>query len=314
MSACNYGMELYGLDKVVADIKAAVKLSDTFAKHGDECFKTAEGQVREYATAPNFKLFKCLDHELWEKIGKHTFIGAEKHYRYHNNSVGKLSRSSLNDLLGTFVTDNCACKLSRSDKADVVERMRARIKLDNGHDETTHQLFAPIIIRTRHGKTKLNTGACQPVNTHVVDPEKNKGLIWTPNGMNSLDVEKEDHITPFLEDFIHASECALYGNMPNAFGVAPIDSIINNQSRFYISVLSGNLGLLQIRHVFLYGVTRIGKGWIPRWINRQVLGLERECYINHQLIYGGSLMPKTQSHLRGFSKTPRNSSKELLHR
>ena len=165
--------------------------------------------------------------------------------------------------------------------------MRVRIKLDNGHDETTHQLFDPIIIRTRHGKTKLNTGACQPVNTHAVDPEKNKGLIWMPNGMNSLDVEKEDHITPFLEDFIYAYECALYGNMPNAFGVAPIDAIINNQSRFYINELSGNLGLLQIRPVFLYRVTRIGKGWIPRWINRQILGLEREYYINYQLTYGG---------------------------
>ena len=54
MAACGYGIELYGLEGVCKDLEKAVKKSDTYAKHGDDCINTINSQVRRYATDPNF--------------------------------------------------------------------------------------------------------------------------------------------------------------------------------------------------------------------------------------------------------------------
>lgn len=291
MKAVSCGVPLIGLENVKEKLLEAIKCSNVYERYAKDCERAVTSQVDDYVSKGT-RIFKCLEEEIWNEIGSKAYFGAEKLYLstktdHESVEVGKLSRSSLNDMLGAFITKNSAIKMKKEDKSAMLETIRNRIRIEHGFNETTHQLFAPIVVKTKNGRRKLNTGTCQPVNTKPVNPEENHGLIWMPEGMKSIDCHEEDHLTPFFEDFVYRYMVALYGAEPNEEGHSPLDAIILNLSRIYINALSGNLGLLQIRPVFQYGPTRIGKGWIPKWFNRQVLGLDSEYYINSQLIYGG---------------------------
>ena len=295
-----YGIPLHGAKETTRLIQESIQLSDHFANYGQEEINREIQNSLQHTQSPNFQPIQSLEEEIWKHIGIKIYRCGAKFYSVIETPTGPevqtTTRPDVNDAIGTFITNNCAFRLDRDQKADTKETARNKIIQEHSYPETTHRLFAPLIIQQGNLEL-LNLGTCQPTNTSKAQKNHPNQLTWIPNNLQSLDYKIEDHLTPLFNDFLFQYQAALFnGWSPEQITLDKIlhatestllHAVITTYARLYNSALCGNLAKNQLRAIVLYGATRIGKGWIPKWINRQVLGLQSEYYLNQQLTFGG---------------------------